>query len=453
MRDSNQRRGGRPATGGVLERRRATGTVYALRFTAYGERRYVTLEGCGSRADAERELRHVLADVDRGVWRPPAPAPTVVAPEDPTFHEFASDWWAAKKPTVEPTTRNAYENELIVHLLPFFHAHHLSQITVAEVDRYREHKVREGQERAAAIDAARDARERAVAEAERDGTSVRAAKRATPIPRPLGAEHINKTLTRLGQILDVAEERELIDRNPLRINPKNRKLKVKRKRPVHLDSAVHIAALIQAAAELDAEPGARTSGRRALVATLVFAGPRVTEACELPWREVNLAAGRIGIGKAKTEAGMRDVDILPVLRDELTSYRAGRRGRDGHSDLVFTTAAGTPRDKDNVRTKVLEPVIARANQRLEEAGEVPLPAGLTAHKLRHTFTSILFALGKDPVYVMQQLGHADPKFTLRVYAHMMRRSEEERLALKALVEGGVSAPIGTSDVAALSAAA
>jgi integrase len=36
---------------------------------------------------------------------------------------------------------------------------------------------------------------------------------------------------------------------------------------------------------------------------------------------------------------------------------------------------------------------------------------------------------------MQQLGHADPAFTLRVYAHAMRRSDEERARLKALVEG------------------
>jgi integrase len=47
----------------------------------------------------------------------------------------------------------------------------------------------------------------------------------------------------------------------------------------------------------------------------------------------------------------------------------------------------------------------------------------------------LVAIGKDPTYVMQQLGHTDPVFTLRVYAHTMRRSEDERKRLKALVEG------------------
>ena len=45
------------------------------------------------------------------------------------------------------------------------------------------------------------------------------------------------------------------------------------------------------------------------------------------------------------------------------------------------------------------------------------------------------AIGKEPTYVMQQLVHTDPAFTLRVYAHVMRRSDKERDALKALVEG------------------
>jgi hypothetical protein len=76
-------------------------------------------------------------------------------------------------------------------------------------------------------------------------------------------------------------------------------------------------------------------------------------------------------------------------------------------------------------------------------GENPLPLGLTPHKLRHTFTSILTALGSDPAYVMGQLGHTDPKFTLRVYNHMMRRGAGEREALRALVEGREMAPIGT----------
>jgi hypothetical protein len=68
---------------------------------------------------------------------------------------------------------------------------------------------------------------------------------------------------------------------------------------------------------------------------------------------------------------------------------------------------------------------------------------VTAHKLRHTFASILFVRGEDPPYVMSQLGHTDPAFTLRVYAHAMRRDEGDKDRLKAFVEGRDWAPLGT----------
>jgi hypothetical protein len=50
----------------------------------------------------------------------------------------------------------------------------------------------------------------------------------------LSAESINKTITRLGQILEVAVEYDLVARNPVRVNP--RKLKPAKQRPVRLDS-------------------------------------------------------------------------------------------------------------------------------------------------------------------------------------------------------------------------
>jgi len=92
---------------------------------------------------------------------------------------------------------------------------------------------------------------------------------------------------------------------------------------------------------------------------------------------------------------------------------------------------------------VLKPVLERADELLADRRQHPLPRGVTPHKLRHTYASVLIALGRDPGYVMEQLGHTDPKFTLRVYAHAMRFSEEDRARLRAFAEGGVLAPIGT----------
>ena len=253
---------------------------------------------------------------------------------------------------------------------------------------------------------------------------------------------INKTLTRLAQILEVAVEYELIDRNPAK--GRRRRLKASKPRPVHLDSTEQIEALLKAAGDLDAAPGARTHGPRPLVAVLVFAGLRIGEACGLRWGDVDLAAGLLKVRHSKTDAGVREVDLLPVLRDELLAHKASVRLA-GAADLVFPTAAGTARDKDNARERVIRPVVARADELLAEHGLQPLPDGVTAHKLRHTFASILAALNEPMPYVMSQLGHSDPKFTLAVYAHAMRRKQGERERLRALVEGRDWAPLGTPD--------
>ncbi len=47
--------------------------------------------------------------------------------------------------------------------------------------------------------------------------------------------------------------------------------------------------------------------------------------------------------------------------------------------------------------------------------------------------SLLVALGTDPGAVMDQLGHTDAGFTLRVYRHGMRRDEDSKQALAQLV--------------------
>src|ERR1700752_3196175 len=86
---------GREMGGQVLQLDRKTGRIFALRFRAYGKRRYLTLgtaEEGWTRQRAEEELQNVLADVRRGIWRPPASERGATARPDPTFHEFASEW-------------------------------------------------------------------------------------------------------------------------------------------------------------------------------------------------------------------------------------------------------------------------------------------------------------------------------------------------------------------------
>jgi integrase len=426
----------RQATGQVVVRERKAGRVYALRFRAYGGRQYVTLgtdaEGW-SEPRAEVELGNVLADVRRGIWKPPNPEPAPRPPADPTFHEFASEWWAAKRGEMRPNTRADYEWQLSGHLLPYFARLHLSEITVADVDKYRRTKVEESERRARAL-AAWQAR----LTAETDRAKRRELARQRP-PKPLSAASINKTLTRLGQILDVADEYGMIPRNPLRVNPRNRKLKVIKPPAVWLDRADQIEALLEAAGELDrrARPDRRHVRRRTMLAVLVFGGLRLGELLSLRWRDVDLEAGRLRVAgqvddqgkrRAKTEAGIRYVEILPMLHALLADCR--RRGAD---DLVFPTTEGTAFLPENFRERVFETAVALANERRAAADLAPLPEGLTPHKLRHTCCSLLFVCGYELPRVMAMLGHADSAVTLRIYAHVMSTDEGERERLRALI--------------------
>ena len=147
----------RQSTGGVREKRTKRGVVYALRFRAYGERRYLTL-GAGTdgwtRKRAEEELANVLADVRRGSWKPPEQQ-SEAEPEPrpaPTFYDFAREWFQGRKGDgLSERTLEDLKWSLNGHLLPYFAGHRLPAITVEEVDSYRRAKVLEAQRRRDAI--------------------------------------------------------------------------------------------------------------------------------------------------------------------------------------------------------------------------------------------------------------------------------------------------------------
>jgi integrase len=413
--------------GHVEERPWKSGRGYALRFRAYGERQYVTLglesEGW-NRERAEEELANILADVRRGIWVPPErekrgkeDAASGVPKSDaaPDFGPFALARLAAKKGSVQPRTYEYLEWGL-GHLLPYFANWPVSEIDIEAVDDYRTHKVKEAESRRRAIERRKP---------KRDGRGQ--------VLRPLSASSINKTIEVLQWVLSFAVEYRHLPDNPA--EGKRRRLKEEQRRPVHLDTAEQIEALLDAALQLDREPYWRSSDRRAIVSTLILAGPRAEELCYLLWRDVDLANGRILVGRSKTQAGLREINMPLILRDDLAAHKA-RAFRSGSDDLVFPTGTGGRRDKDNLRNRVLAAATERADQLLEDRGLVPLPKGVTTHKLRHTFASTLIACGEDPASVMAQLGHTDPKFTLRVYTHMMRRGPAERSRLRGLVGRG-----------------
>ncbi len=157
---------------------------------------------------------------------------------------------------------------------------------------------------------------------------------------------------------------------------------------LHLDRADHITAMLDAAGKLDQAAKVRRGQRRALLATLTFAGLRIGEALSLQWRDVDLARGTITVRAAKTKAGERTVNILAVLRDELGEYRARLDPAPGA--LVFGSAAGRQQSASNIRRRVLAKTVEKANDALAKDHIEPLPENLTPHSLRRTYASAAF---------------------------------------------------------------
>lgn len=409
----------RPATGQIVERRGADGNTYrSLRFRSGGRRHTVPL-GVVSRADAERELACVMADVTRGLWKPAtiADAP----PEIPTFHEYAEDWWPRNSGQLAAKTQTDYRWRLESHLIPHFGTLPLDAITFDTVERYIAAKLAHGERIRAA-----EAEGKPIIEHFTDSIGRERERKA----QPLSPRSLNMTLVLLAAILESAVERELILRNPAK--GRRRRAIEHAPRRSYLETAEQITALLDAAGEIDREPTTK-GNRRAVVAVFVFAGLRIGELCALRWRDVDLAAGWLHTG-SKTDAGWRQVKIRGALREALIDLKAATP--DAEPDgYVFATPTGRKPSTTKVRTHKLAPAVRRASQRLAERGQVPLPEGLTPHSMRRTFCSILYALGEDPGVVMDEMGHANPNLALKVYRQAMRRGEDEKAALRALVEG------------------
>jgi integrase len=129
---------------------------------------------------------------------------------------------------------------------------------------------------------------------------------------------------------------------------------------------------------------------------------------------VDLAATRLFVADSKTDAGVRYVELLPALRDVLSTYKAARPAA-ALEDFVFPTSTGHQQGQDNFRERVFDRSVRLADERRVAAGLSPLPKGLTPHKLRHTCCGLLFACGWELPRVMAFMGHSDVTTTLRIY--------------------------------------
>lgn len=191
---------------------------------------------------------------------------------------------------------------------------------------------------------------------------------------------------------------------------------------------------------------ARGDRLEALYVLAVTTGMRLGELLALTWRQVDLgslenrgaaslriietakhdAHGRWTVGKTKTRASRRRIELIPRTRLALLRHQAQQRterdefertagaGAWQKTDLVFTTTVGGLLDEGNVGKRSYKALLTRAGLPYRHF-----------HTLRHTCAALLLADGVPLYKVSALLGHASINITANLYGHLAK-SEYER---------------------------
>jgi integrase len=195
----------------------------------------------------------------------------------------------------------------------------------------------------------------------------------------------------------------LVSVNPVKGIPR---LKEPAGRIVYLPAAASGRQAVEEAAIRDALP----PQLRPLFAVSVHTGLRWSEQAALEWRDVDMLAGVLGVGRSKNGYS-RQVPMNSVARPVLVDLAIERPRTDDPKERVFAQAYRSV-------ARAFERAVQRAREALSEAGkDASQLEGYTWHGNRHTFASRLVMAGVDPVTV-QKLGGWRTLAMVQRYAHL-----------------------------------
>lgn len=120
----------------------------------------------------------------------------------------------------------------------------------------------------------------------------------------------------------------------------------------------------------------------------------------------------------KTESSIRTVELPNGVAKALSALKRRRKAKP--SDFIFVDSEGKPLRKSNFRRDVYRPLLKRSG----------IPSTFTFHGLRHVSNSFMIAQDGNVAAAQERLGHATPRMTLEVYAHVIpghHRAAADRL--------------------------
>jgi integrase len=320
-----------------------------------------------NRAQADRWLSLIEADLERGDWRDPRLGRI-------TFAEWV-DFYLDASNHKRPTTLSRDRHVLGSHFLPVFGDRHMANITPLDV----RHAVE------------------------------RMSKRLAP-------STVRTNYGVLKTVFNSAVEADVIGKTPCR---GIKVMQFKSREPEPLTPA-----------QVDALASAIDEEYRPVIYLAAVLGLRWSEVAGLRVRHLDFLNRRLRLvettaevdghllehQETKSKAGTRTLAV-PLFLMEMLSAHLAARGRPGPDELVFVTRRGRPLRASNFRTKVWSRAVRASG--LE---------GLTFRDLRHVATSFMVQAKEHPRVIQHRLGHSTSRLSMELYAHVDADSDQRAAA-------------------------
>jgi integrase len=315
---------------------------------------------------AERELRKVLDEIERGTY--------IQDGGRITLTEYATTWLKRRKAEVRSSTWKSYRTHVERYIADPTYGLSALRLRTITLSRLLDFKV--------ALWG--------------DGLGIK-------------PKTVNAILTTLGAILEEARREGHLGTNPIR---DVRKLPVPHRESDFLRPE-EVNKILEVAVSTDWD-------LYVAVAISIFAGTRRSETlalrfedfdCRVEYPVVHIRRsyqGRGCFGEPKTARSRRKISLGKFLKRLIVVHRL-RRGNPEGSTLIFDRGDGVPMDPDHLSRK-------RWKRLLRAAG---LRESIRWHDMRHTFASLLLSQGDSIKAISSMMGHSSIQVTGDRYAHLM----------------------------------